>query len=110
MRRIGLVTGLGPASTVDYYLGLINGFRKKFQTEHYPEIVMFNVDMERMFFYMNAGDLKNITAYFSESVDRLKAGGATAAAICCNTLHVVYDELKKQASLPMISIIKATRP
>ena len=28
MKKIGLVGGIGPASTVDYYLGLINLFRR----------------------------------------------------------------------------------
>lgn len=107
-RRIGLVTGLGPASSVDYYIGLIDGYRARLQTEHYPEIVMFNVDMTRMFDYTDAGEYDAIADYFAESIERLKAAGATSAAICCNTLHIVFDRLQQKASLPMISIIEAT--
>ena len=108
MKRIGLVTGLGPASTVDYYLGIINGYRRCLNTESYPEIVMFNVDMNRMFEYTNSLDYEKITEYFLETIERLKVAGATAAAICCNTLHIVYDKLADKSVLPVLSIIEAT--
>lgn len=108
MKRVGLITGLGPASTIDYYLGIINGFREIKNNGSYPEIAMFNVDMNRMFEYTKAGDYQSITDYLAESVERLKASGATAAVICCNTLHIVFDQLVKKSSLPLLSIVNAT--
>ena len=108
MRRIGLITGLGPVSSVDYYLGIINGFRERKSTSHYPEICMFNVDMERMFQYANAKDYESVAMYFAESITRLQRSGASAAAICCNTLHIAFDFLLPKSALPLISIVDTT--
>ena len=40
MKKIGLVGGLGPESTLDYYSGIINAFKPTFEDTGYPEIIM----------------------------------------------------------------------
>lgn len=36
MKKIGLMGGLGPASTVDYYMGLVNMTLETLGPEKYP--------------------------------------------------------------------------
>lgn len=46
MKKIGLVGGLGPASTVDYYLGLIERCRAEYGADVYPEIGIDSVQQK----------------------------------------------------------------
>ena len=45
MKKIGLVGGLGPASTIDYYTGLIDKTQREQGQTVYPEIVIDSVNM-----------------------------------------------------------------
>ena len=44
MKKIGLVGGIGPASTVEYYLGLIQKSLNEQKNSMYPEIVIDSVN------------------------------------------------------------------
>ncbi len=47
MKKIGLVGGIGPASTVDYYLGIIEKSHMEQGKNVYPEIVIDSVNMSQ---------------------------------------------------------------
>lgn len=47
MKKFGLVGGIGPASTLDYYSGIISGVRAKANKDIYPEIVINSTNMKR---------------------------------------------------------------
>ena len=44
-KKIGLVGGIGPASTVEYYRGIIKKFQMELGENIYPEIVIDSVNM-----------------------------------------------------------------
>lgn len=45
MKKIGLVGGLGPASTIDYYNGLIKKYHDEHGEDEYPQILIDSVNM-----------------------------------------------------------------
>lgn len=108
MNKVGIIGGIGPASTLDYYNDLITGYRSIKQDYQYPEIVIESVNMTKMLDFVEGQDWDGLVNFLRTSVLNLKSAGATFAAIASNTPHVVFSRLKELSSLPLISIVEAT--
>lgn len=91
MKKIGLVGGIGPASTVEYYLGLIAKCHKNQGNDIYPEIVIDSVNMAKHDRALTECDYDSLCDYLVCSLSSLKAAGAEIAAITANTEHIVWD-------------------
>lgn len=105
MKKIGLVGGLGPASTIEYYMGLIHLNQADYGKDAYPEIVIDSVDMSRHTKAFNEQAYDTIADYLIESLSNLKAAGAEIAAVTANTEHIVWDRIKDRLPLPTISVV-----
>lgn len=105
MKKIGLVGGLGPASTIEYYQELIKLYQQNHSKDAYPRIVIDSVDMEKHTEAFNAKDYDTIADYLIKSLDCLKSAGAEIAAITANTEHIVWDRIASRLPLPTVSII-----
>lgn len=107
MKKVGFVGGIGPASTVDYYLGFISRSQKKFGEKAYPEFCIDNVNMDKMIGSINDGRYEDTADYLAASVSCLKACGAEIAAITANTPHIAWNYMKDKFEIPVISIVDA---
>lgn len=105
MKKIGLVGGLGPASTVDYYLGIIGKSRAELGEEAYPEIVIDSVNMALHNKALIEADYSTLCGYLLDSLSALKSAGAEIAAITANTEHIIWDMLCDKFPLPVVSIV-----
>lgn len=108
MKKIGLVGGIGPASTVDYYLGLIERCRAEFGENVYPEIVIDSVSLTTATDFFAQNDFDGNAQLMLKSLADLKAAGAEIAAITANTEHIVWDKIKDFFEIPVVSIVEAT--
>lgn len=107
MRKVGIVGGLGPASTLDYYRGVIEGLRRV-DDSCYPKVVIDSIDMSEMLGYIASDDHEALVAQLSGSLENLYRAGADFAAIASNTPHIVFDEVCAVSPLPLVSIVRAT--
>jgi len=107
VKKIGLVGGVGPASTVEYYLGLIQMCKKELGKNVYPEIVIDSVDMTKHEEAFSEKDHDKLCGYLLDSLTCLKNAGAEIAAITANTEHIVWDKIADRLPLPVISIVDA---
>lgn len=107
MKKIGLVGGIGPASTVEYYLGIIEKSRKDYGDNRYPEIVIDSVNMSLHDKALAEKDYDALCNYLLKSLSCLKAAGAEIAAITANAEHIVWDMICNSFPLPVISIVEA---
>lgn len=107
MKKIGLVGGLGPASTVDYYLGLVRLHRERSNDVGYPEIVIDSVDMSRHIEAIKNKRYDIVSEYLLDSLAALNAAGAEVAAITANTEHIVWDLIRDYLPLPTVSAVEA---
>lgn len=105
MKKLGLIGGVGPASTVDYYNYVIDGWRKATDSSDYPEFSVENVNMTEMLDYLERREYGALAQFLAARIERLKNAGADFAAIASNTPHIVLDELKRISPLPILSII-----
>ena len=108
MKKLGIIAGIGPASTVEYYKQIIEGYRSRLGTKDYPEMVLHSINMTKMLQYVYSGDLDGLVLFLKERIEVLAQAGADFAVLASNTPHLVFDELVKISPLPMISIVEET--
>src|SRR5437667_12724207 len=109
MKHLGIIGGLGPESTLDYYQRIIALYRERTGDRHYPEFVIVSVDLRKGLDFMDANDLGGMANYLLESIDKLARAGADFGIISANTPHIVFDEVAPRLPIPLISIVEATR-
>jgi aspartate racemase len=109
MKTVGIIGGLGPESTVDYYQRIIALFRQRTGERHYPEFVIVSVDLTKGLDFMDANDLSGMTSYLLEAIHKLARAGADFGMISANTPHIVFDQVAPKSPIPLISIVEATR-
>ena len=108
MKTLGIIGGLGPESTVDYYQRIIALFRERTGDRHYPEFVIVSVDLRKGLDFMDANDLSGMADYLLQAIRTLAGAGANFGLISANTPHIVFDEVASQSPIPLISIVEAT--
>ncbi len=109
MKTLGMIGGLGPESTLDYYQRIIALYREYTGDRHYPEFIIVSVDLRKGLDFMEANDLIGMADYLLEGIDKLARAGAEFAMISANTPHIVFDEVAPKSPIPLISIVEATR-
>ena len=108
MRIPGIVGGIGPESTIEYYRLLLSLYRSQTNDGSYPEILLHSIDMKTMLDLIGAGETAAVTAYLAGSVGRLASAGADFAILASNTPHLVFDELQAASPIPLLSIVEET--
>ncbi len=108
MKKIGLVGGIAPESTIDYYRRLLAGYRELRPDDGQPAIIINSIDLKKMLGLVGAGQLEELTEYLAEEVGRLAKAGAEVGALASNTPHIVFDRIIRRSPIPLVSIVEAT--
>ena len=106
--KIGIVGGLGPESTVDYYRMIIEMYRTAKNDGSYPEIIISSVDMKRSLELSEQGDLSGLTEFILVGIQSLAKAGSDVGIIASNTPHIVFDDVQKRSPIPLLSIVEET--
>jgi aspartate racemase len=109
MKTLGILGGLGPESTLDYYQRIIALYRERTGDGHYPELIVVSVDLRKGLDFMEANDLRGMADYLLEGIRKIARAGADFGLISANTPHIVFDEVAPRSPIPLISIVEATR-
>ena len=108
MKTLGIIGGLGPESTVDYYQRIIALYRERTGDGSYPEFIINSVDLKKGLDFMDANDLTGMADYLLQGVGKLARAGADFGLISANTPHIVFEEVASKSPIPLISIVEAT--
>jgi len=108
MKKIGIVGGIGPASTVEYYSNIISGYRKITSDDKYPQIFINSINMTEMLNYLVNSDREGLIDLLLSEIDKLRIIGADYVAIASNTPHLVIDTLIEKSNIPIVSIVEET--
>lgn len=109
MKPVGMIGGLGPESTVDYYRYLVAEYRDLKKDDSYPPILINSIDLQKARQLVEQKKYAELTDYLIEEIERLARAGAVLAFLSANTPHIVFDELQPRSPLPLVSIVEATR-
>lgn len=107
-KRIGILGGLTPESTVTYYQHIVHAWQQRHGDHRYPEIVIYSLSFQQFEDWMEAGEWDRIGAALEEGLRRVAAGGADFAVVATNTMHLLFDRLAASSPIPLISIVDAT--
>jgi aspartate racemase len=107
MKTVGIIGGIAPESTIQYYRLIIASYREKTQDGSYPPILINSIDMKKMLDLIGAGELPGVTDYLAGEVRKLAAGGADFGLLASNTPHIVFNEIRQRSPIPLVSIVEA---
>ncbi|HJQ12412.1 MAG TPA: amino acid racemase [Gemmatimonadaceae bacterium] len=105
MATLGLIGGLGPESTVDYYRRVLDEW-EKIDPSTSPHILIDSLDVDYGLKLVEH-DRPKLVEYLLASVRRLADAGCDFVAMAANTPHVVFDDLVARSPIPLISIVEA---
>jgi aspartate racemase len=108
MRTAGMIGGLGPESTIDYYRSILARYRARKPDGGYPHILINSLDVDKGLAMLDAGRLDDLVDYLSSGVESLVHAGADFGFIAANTPHLVFDEVQHRSAIPLLSIVRAT--
>ncbi|MDO5389720.1 MAG: amino acid racemase [Eubacteriales bacterium] len=107
MKKIGLVGGTGPESTLMYYKELNTKIDHLTNGNTMPDIVIESVNFRKAWEYVSSGNYDKLGGYLSEKVNLLKLAGAEIIALTAGTMHIVFDDIEKRTNVSLISIPQA---
>jgi aspartate racemase len=108
MKTAGMIGGLGPESTIDYYRSIIARFRERKPDGGCPHILINSLDVGKGLAMLDAGRPHDLADYLAAGVDVLANAGADFGFIAANTPHLVFDDVQQRSVIPLLSIVKAT--
>lgn len=104
--RLGLVTGLSPASSKSYYWKLCERIREEVGGNNCPEFATENVNFGYVDALMEIGEWQMVEEYIATAILRLERSGASAIAVCSNTIHRIFESswVASRITVPVIHI------
>jgi len=108
MKTLGIIGGIGPESTIEYYRRINALYRERTGDGSAPSVIINSIDMNKLLSLADANELDDLTGYLVAEVKKLARGGATFALLAANTPHVVFEAVAHQSPIPLISIVEVT--
>ncbi|HEY2363673.1 MAG TPA: amino acid racemase [Candidatus Angelobacter sp.] len=108
MKTVGIIGGLGPESTIEYYRLILAGYREQRPDAGNPPIVINSINLPQLLSFMEAGELEKIAAYLTDEIHRLAEAKCSFAVLSANMPHIVFDQVQLQSPIPLISIVEVT--
>lgn len=108
MYRVGIIGGMGPLATVNFYEKLVKSTPAKIDNEHIDLVILNHATLpdrtECIFNNENEKFLKKIKSDF----DIMNEIGVEVIAIPCNTSHYYYNDYKNFTSIPIINMVESS--
>lgn len=105
MRKLGLIGGTGPESTIAYYRQVEGDVYER--TGRLPPLVIESLSVYEVLGFCDRGDYTGLADYLVEGIRHLAAAGAAFASLTGVTPHVVFGELAARSPIPLVSIMDA---
>jgi aspartate racemase len=108
MKIIGIIGGLGPESTIDYYRRLLATHQQLRPEDPALAIIITSLDVKKGLAMLGANQLSQLTDYLVVEIERLARARAELGLLSANTPHIVFDDVARRSSIPLVSIVEAT--
>ena len=108
MKTVGIIGGIGPESTIEYYRKIVSSYLKRQTTGNYPQIIINSIDMTKMLDLIGNGEFEEVSHYLASEIKKLEYAGAEFGVLASNTPHIVFNRVYELSQLPLISIVEAT--
>lgn len=108
MRKLGIIGGLSPESTILYYRGLNEGVCKALGEHHSAKILLSSVDFGEFVALKQKGDWDGQAAILIAEAKALERAGAELLMLATNTMHFAAEQIQAAISIPLLHITDAT--
>jgi aspartate racemase len=106
-KTLGIIGGVGPESTMDYYRSIIALYRERAGDGSYPKMIINSIDLKEEIGMVERNELDELTDYLVAEIGKLAKTGADFGLIASNTPHIVFDQVRERSPIPLISIVEA---
>jgi len=106
-KKIGILGGMSPESTVEYYQYITRTYTERFGDYGYPEVIIYSVSFQPYVDWPNQDRWDLVAQGLSEAAIKLEAAGADLIVIATNTMHLVFDQVQANVTVPMLSLLDA---
>src|SRR5512136_2646602 len=104
-RKIGIIGGMSPESTIEYYRYLTRTYQQRYGDYGYPEIIIYSVSFQPYVDWPNADRWDLVAQGLSQAAQSLQAAGADFIIIATNTMHLVLDQVQASVHIPILSLL-----
>tara|TARA_R110000787_G_scaffold66693_3_gene149676 strand:+ start:5904 stop:6596 length:693 start_codon:yes stop_codon:yes gene_type:complete len=108
MKMIGIIGGMGPASTLIYYDTLCQLARDRFGGNASARVMIDALDFGEIQALQQSGDWDEAGRQLAASGKRLEQAGAGLILLATNTMHKVAAPLEDALNVPFVHIVDAT--
>ena len=108
MKKIGLIGGITPESTVLYYQILNRLNANQLGKTHSAELILTSFDFGQISQLVEQGRWDLLNKKMAEAGTNLENAGASCILICANTMHLCIDAVRKVVRIPVIHIADST--
>jgi aspartate racemase len=108
MKIIGMIGGIGPESTIDYYRRLLEGAQKRNPGGPALQIIINSIDLQKGLDLLERNQLNELTEYIVPEVMRLQSAEAEFGFLAANSPHIVFADIARHSPIPLVSIVEAT--
>ena len=109
MRKLGLIGGTGPESTIEYYKGIEYGVQRACGRNFFPNLAIESLSVFDVLGFCEQGDLDGLAEYLLRGFENLAGSGAEFATLTGITPHIVFDQLEARSPIPLVSMVDAAR-
>ncbi len=106
-KRIGILGGMSPESTAQYYEYITHTYTERFGDYSYPEIIIYSVSFQPYVDWPKEDRWDLVAKGLSEAAQRLEAAGVDFIIIATNTMHLVIEQIQASVKIPMLSLLDA---
>ena len=107
-KKIVILGGMCPESTVAYYEYITRTYTERFGNYDYPVILIYSVSFQSYVDWPQKDRWDLVARGLSEAAQKLEAAGADFILIATNTMHLVFDQVQASVDVPMLSLLDAT--
>jgi aspartate racemase len=104
-KKIGILGGMSPESTVEYYQYITHTYTQRFGDYRYPEIIIYSVSFQPYVDWPNGERWDLVAQGLSQAAQKLQAAGADFIIIATNTMHLVLDQVQASVHIPILSLL-----
>ena len=108
MKKIGLIGGITPESTILYYQILNQLNSENLGRPHSAEVLINSFDFGKITKLQKEGRWDLLDKMMVEAGINLENAGANCILICANTMHICIDAVRKSVKIPVIHIAEVT--
>jgi aspartate racemase len=106
-KKIGILGGMSPESTVEYYQYMTRTYVERFGDYSYPQIVINSVTFQPYVDWPEADRWDLVAQGLSRAAQELESAGVDFIIIATNTMHYVFDRVQSSVKIPMLSLLDA---